>query len=139
MTVDEHHTNGREPEEHPITQEHILRWAKAVAAVITGTAVFTASWLTLGLPVPATTTYVVAEMLPIADRVADLESYAKGTRLIILRSKQGFLLEEVRRLEQHKKDNDDRHIDDLIRIKKQEVEAIERQIRQIEIDMPRTY
>ena len=120
--IDEHER------EHPLTQERIIKWAKNVAAAIIGAGAITAAWLSIGLPVPATTAYVVAEVHPIAERVVDLEKYAKSTRIILLRQRQGSLLEEIRKLEEEALRSDNPHLRHLITIKKREVDEIERQI-----------
>lgn len=123
----------QEEVEHPLTQEKVIKWAKGVAAVIIATAAVTTAWLTLGLPIPATTAYVIEEISPYILKVDTLEEFSRGTRKIVLRQKQGLLLEEIRRLEEETSNgNKSPHIKSLIKIKQNEKILIDKQIQQIE-------
>jgi len=92
-----------------------------------------AAWITLGWPVPATTSYVVQEVKPAFERIAGLEQKHNSLTVIVLRQKQSFLIEEIQGLEAERlMGGDSRHLDSLIRVKKGEVRAIERKIDSIE-------
>ncbi len=101
--------------------------------MILATAAVTTAWLTLGLPIPATTSYVIQELSPFILQVDNLEEFSKGTRAIVLRQKQAFLLQEIRSLEEeHSNGNKSPHIKSLIQIKVQEKRLIDNQIDQLE-------
>lgn len=86
----------------------------------------TTAWLTLGLPVPATTAYVIAEVRPVANEVASL-------KLIVLQGRKGQLIEELLDLkEEQRLDPNNRLRRQLITIKEREVDTIEKQIDELD-------
>ncbi len=125
----------REEREHPLTQEKIIRWVKGGAGVIVLTAAATAGWLSMGFPVPATTAYVLEEMAPHIVQVQNIEEFARGTRKIVLRQKQAFLLEEIRKLEEDAEGKGRTpHVRALLEIKRDQERLIVEQIGQLETE-----
>lgn len=92
--------------------------------IISAAAVATA-WLSMGLPVPASTSYVVSQVRPISE---DLNSLT----LIVLQGRKGRLIEELVSLKEEEAKDPNRLRRQLISIKEREVDAIQTQIDELE-------